>query len=131
MYPTLISQSLFMKKFFTIFFVTLGVIFFILLLIAAYFFITDPLNLKPLLFSPNNVQTTEVIGTMEDKNPVLSPAQEQALETVGIDPAAVPTQFTPAQVTCFEGVLGTARVDEIKAGDTPTVTEFFKAKECL
>ncbi|KXJ98158.1 MAG: hypothetical protein UZ19_OD1000756, partial [Parcubacteria bacterium OLB19] len=30
-----------------------------------------------------------------------------------------------------EAKLGKDRVEEIKAGDTPTPTEFFKAKECI
>ena len=40
-------------------FVTLGVIFFILIIIATYFFITDPYNLKPLIFESDGVFNTQ------------------------------------------------------------------------
>lgn len=122
-----------MKKFFTVFFVTLGVIFFILILIGTYFFITDPLNLKPIFLGIDSAELSVESGSTDvvDKNPVLSPAQEQALESIGVDPASVPSEITPAQEACFESVLGKARVDEIKAGDTPSATEFFKARECI
>ena len=131
-----------MKKFFSIFFTTLGVIFFIIILAGIYFFITDPLNLKPLIFNQEeNQKSTETdvdqakTGldniTEEDKNPALSPAQEKALETVGIESENIPSSFTPTQISCFENILGKERVMEIKAGDTPTATEFYKAKECI
>lgn len=121
-----------MKKFLTIFFVVLGVIFFVLMLIAVYFYITDPLNLKPLLFDREAAPdiTTEEGETL-DKHPLLNESQEQILETIGVDPAALPTEITPAQEACFIEVLGSARVQEIKAGDTPTGAEFFTARACL
>jgi hypothetical protein len=53
------------------------------------------------------------------------------LETIGVPPENIPSSFTPEQVTCFEKILGQERVVEIKAGDTPTATEFYKAKECI
>ena len=128
-----------MKKFFNIFFVTLLFIFFFIILAGIYFFITDPLNIKPIIFNKN--QTKEIStstsslnteGTIpEDKNPILSPAQEKALETIGIEPSEVPSSFTPEQLTCFEEKLGKNRVVEIKNGDTPSATEFYKAKGCI
>ena len=118
-----------MKKIFTIFFVILGVIFFILIIIGAYLYIADPLNLKPLLSGA--VSTVESTGEIVDKNPLLNESQEKALETFGIDPAAVPSQITPEQEACFIEKLGSARVEEIKAGDSPTATEFFTARDCI
>lgn len=117
-----------MKKFLNIFFVTLGVIFFILILIGAYFYVTDPLNLKPLIFG---TEASESSGDSVDKHPLLNESQEQALETFGIDPAEVPSEISPEQEACFEAELGEERVAEIKAGDSPTATELFKAKSCL
>lgn len=70
-------------------------------------------------------------GVTEDKNPLLSPTQEKVLETFGVDPADVPSSITPAQAACFEEKLGSKRVEEIKAGDSPTALEFFTAKGCL
>lgn len=134
-----------MKKFFTIFFVTLGVIFVLVIMAGTYFFIIDPLNLKPLFFGNNIQKTINTQGTSDmnedttvqtnagqaDKNTVLSDAQEKALETFGIDPAKVPTSITPEQEACFTSILGAERVAQIKAGDTPTATEYFKAKSCI
>ena len=122
-----------MKKFFNIFFVTLGVIFFILILIGTYFYITDPLNLKPVIFGKDSEVTESAReGTSEvDRHPLLSETQEKTLETFGIDPADIPSEITPEQEACFEAALGSARVEEIKSGDSPTAAEYFKARGCI
>lgn len=134
-----------MKRFFSIFFITLGVIFFVIILAGIFFFITDPLNIKPFIFNQEKNEKSVEIGVdegkdkindlsgmiNEDKNPSLSPTQEKALETIGVPPENIPSSFTPEQVSCFEKILGQERVAEIKAGDTPTATEFYKAKECI
>lgn len=114
---------------------TLGVIFFILLLIGVYFYITDPLNLKPIIFGSDltviTEETAEPEDTIIDMNPALNEKQEKALETFGIDPDTVPSSITPAQESCFIEILGQTRVNEIKAGDLPTATEYFKAQSCI
>jgi hypothetical protein len=124
-----------MKKILTVFFLALGVIFFILILLSIYLFVTDPLNLKPIFFGEDSSVMTEEFETdtetVVDKNPALNASQEKALETVGIDPADVPSEITPEQEQCFIDAIGADRVAEIKAGDTPTVTEIFKAKNCI
>lgn len=133
------------------FFVVLGIIFFIILLGLAYFIIADPLNLRPLFQSMYEMsssseassdirnQTSDVntgIGNDTNGDATQSPSgisagQAQALESVGINPEAVPTSFTPEQQRCFVGILGQARVDAIVAGATPTPSEFYQAKSCL
>lgn len=128
-----------MKRFFEVFFIVLGVIFFIIILIAIYFFITDPLNLKPLIFdqdkqevkSDTNSENSVEKNLTEDKNPNLTPLQEKALKSVGIEPESIPSSFTPEQTACFENKIGKERVEAIKAGDSPTPAEFYKAKGCL
>lgn len=136
-----------MKKFFSGFFIALGVIFFILILIGTYLFVADPYNIKPFLFGSKtntpaqNQQTTKATQdsannttTREqtlDKNPILNQSQEAALEAVGIDPTNIPTQVSPEQEICFENTIGEARVEAIKAGDTPTALEIFAARNCL
>ncbi len=125
-----------MKSFFTIFFVVLGVIFLMIIIATTLFVILDPFGLRAAFFSTNESGTSAGVtsengGVVEDKNPVLSPAQEQALETFGIDPARVPSEITPEQEACFVARLGEARVAEIKAGATPTSAEFFKARDCI
>lgn len=120
-----------MKRFLNIFFVTLGVIFFTIILAGLFLFIADPFEIKSLLFTAGRSSDTTDGEVASDKNPALSPAQEKALETFGIDPATVPTTFTPEQEACFVEKLGQERVDEIKAGDSPTAAEFYKAKSCI
>jgi hypothetical protein len=117
-----------MKKLLNIFFVSLGVIFLALILVGVYLFTFDPRNIKSLFFSnATNVTSTEQV----DRNPILSPSQEKALSTFGIDPASVPSSVTPEQEACFTEKLGAERVAEIKAGGVPTVTEFFEARDCI
>lgn len=136
-----------MKKFLTVFFVTLGVIFFALLIALAYLWFADPFEIRPLL-SAYQKEEVESVGAMEseavaneeetpattdttDKNPNLTPAQEDALEIIGINPAGLPETITPEQMSCFVRVLGQARVAEIQSGAAPSAIEIFKAKECL
>lgn len=118
-----------MKKILNIFFVALGVIFFVLILIGLYLFIADPYNIKPLIFGSDS--SVETSSTQVGSNPAINEKQEKVLETFGIDPSSVPSSFTPEQESCFVEILGQARVDEIKAGGSPTATEYFKAKGCL
>ncbi len=95
-------------------------------------------NLPAQNLEPEKVENTKTgssetssTTTTEDKNSILSPTQEKALETIGVDPSEIPSSFTPEQLTCFEEILGKTRIEEIKTGDTPTATEFFKAKSCI
>jgi hypothetical protein len=134
-----------MKNILTQIFITLGVIFLILIMIGVYFFVTDPYNLKPLLFG-NDVVNTQVKNTngVESKAAsatnettaasggfALSASQKQALVNLGIDPTKVPSSISPTQESCFVSVLGEARVSEIKTGAVPNAIEFLKAKSCI
>lgn len=125
-----------MKKFLNIFFVVLGVIFFVLIIAGAVMYFADPFGLRE-AFGPAVMQQANSSGTdtnaasAGDKNPALSATQEKALETFGIDPAAVPTSITPEQEACFVSILGEARVAEIKAGGIPTPAEYYRAKGCV
>ena len=113
-----------MKKVLNVFFVTLGVIFFILILMGLYFYITDPLNLKPLLFGGSEYSVeVDSSTTIQDKHPVLNESQERVAETLGIDPATLPTELTAEQRACFAETLGEARVAEIVGGDSPNATD--------
>lgn len=121
-----------MLKILSVFFTALGVIFFLIILAGVYLYIADPLNVKPLFMEQIQEETPPGAATEQtDKNILLSPVQEKALETFGVDPASLPSSITPEQEACFVKVLGGARVEEIKAGSTPTVTEFLTAKSCL
>ena len=142
-----------MKKFFTVLFVGMGVLFLLQLIALGYLYVVDPLNLKPLLFGEKEIAQDQMTGSagsertesagaeaeMETETsaeatlPVsnLSPAQERALQMVGIEPETLPQSFTEEQLTCFVGILGEARVNEIKAGATPTMSEYYQAKDCV
>ncbi|OGG86050.1 hypothetical protein A2392_01115 [Candidatus Kaiserbacteria bacterium RIFOXYB1_FULL_46_14] len=118
-----------MKKFLNIFFVALGGVFFCLLMVGALLFILDSYQIRPMVTDLTGKGDTS--ETTADKNPALSPTQEKTLETFGIDPASVPSSITPEQEACFIEILGEARVTEIKNGDSPTMTEYLKAKACI
>jgi hypothetical protein len=134
-----------MKKFFTVFFVTLGIIFFIIILFVTYLFIFDPFNIKPLLFGSNSAPYTTTIKTTttntnsdnnatttpEDNSFTLSEVQKAALKSFGVDPASVPSTLTVEQSTCFRAKLGDQRYAEVKAGAVPNALEFFNAKGCI
>lgn len=134
-----------MKKFFTYLFIGMGVLFLIQLIALAYLYVFDPLNLKPLLFGNPDAPKSQTTGSAEDNSSSvsaegetentsssnLSPAQERALEMVGVEPEAIPQSFTEEQLRCFVAVLGQARVDEIKAGATPSMSEYYQAKDCM
>jgi len=134
---------MFMKKFFTIFFVTLGIIFFLIICAGVYLYVADPFEIRPLIdglrmTSEQTEQTTETTDTPEqtatnttDKNPLLSASQEQALEKVGIDPAALPTEISPEMEACAYQKLGEKRAEELKNGAAPTINDYFAARSCL
>lgn len=63
-------------------------------------------------------------------HPLLTEDQEIMLESVGINPADVPTEITPDQEACSVEALGQERVDAIKAGSAPTMTDYLKSKHC-
>lgn len=135
-----------MKSILTQIFVTLGVIFLMIIIAAGYFFVTDPYNLKPLIFgimdsqmgnnqAPLSTNSTDTTAPVAEGSAAteftLSPAQREALISLGVDPALVPTSVSPEQEACFVSVFGAGRVDEIKAGAVPTVIEFVSANKCL
>jgi hypothetical protein len=141
-----------LKKIILWFFAGLGVIFFGLLMALTIFVVTDPYNLRPVVMQLLGPKVDIVDGAREDIStavesvneaevPVNTPIeatvspgsvqvtdmQAEALESVGLSPSAISAD----QEACFVQVLGQARVDAIKAGDIPTVTEFMQAKDCL
>lgn len=125
-----------MKKILTYFFVALGIIFFVILIGLSYLWFADPFEIRPLIKSltqeipatQSQESTQETVRA--DKHPALTEEQEQALETIGIDPSALPTTITPEMETCFTAVLGEERVQEIRDGASPTPVEAFKTREC-
>lgn len=114
----------------------LGIIFFFLLIGGAWFYVADPYELRPLIESLRSMPAragsdSATNESVSSQNPKLSPAQNAALETVGINPAAVPTSFTPEQRACMLEAVGSARAEAILGGAAPTAEEFVKARACL
>lgn len=126
-----------MKNFFTVLFITLGVIFTIQMLVVAYLVIFDPFNLKPLLFGTGSSFTMPEGNSNGTSNSTstnkifLSEAQRKMLASYGIDPASIPTSINAEQEACFKTKLGATRFAQIIAGDTPTAIEMFSAKACI
>lgn len=120
-----------MKKFFTTFFVVLGVIFFVLIIAGVVFFVTDPLNLKSLFQHSSTTSAAHSEEVQTDAHPALSDNQEKVLTTFGIDPASLPTELSAEQRACFASTLGSERVAEIQAGAMPTLSEYYAARDCL
>ena len=142
-----------MVKIIRTFFVVLGVIFFVLLVMVIYFFIRDPYNLRPILMPvisrmmfPNlsprinkddNLKTTftdtppNTISLEVSGSGSLTSDQTKALKAIGVESNSLPTTITPEQEECFVKILGQTRVNEIKAGNTPTTNEFIKGTSCL
>ena len=110
-----------MGKFFSRYFIVLGVIFFMLIVAAVYLYIVEPFNF-------GNGQAS---GESSDEHPLLSESQENVLKTFGVDVSALPSSVTPEQRACFESKLGKERVAEIKAGDSPTAEDIYRAKGCI
>lgn len=124
-----------MKKAINIFFVVLGVIFLCILLALGGMYVFISTSSSPTETVEQGGVTVEdggeVTNNPVDSNPMLNEGQETALEIFGIDPASLPTEITSEQEACFIESIGAARVEEIKAGDTPTATEIFRGRGCL
>ena len=122
-----------MKKFFTIFFVCLGVIFFLILIALGYIYVSDTFGIRSLLTHGGapSLSAVSAGGVVVDKNPLLSAPQEKTLEAIGVDPAKLPSRITPEMTACFNTKLGSARTLEIKNGSAPTPADYFAAQECL
>jgi len=78
----------------------------------------------------NIVEGNQDVG-INDKNPLLSADQEKTLESFGVDVSKLPTEITLAMQACFVEKLGETHAMEIVNGAAPSITDFFKAKDCL
>lgn len=134
------------KKILTPVFVTLGIIFVILLLGAGYMYANNTFGMRAsgvpysaLQKSTDTSANTASGGgtksttqtTSGSTGFTLNASQKAALQAFGIDPNSLPSTISADQVACFESKLGVSRVAEIKAGATPSMSEFFKARACI
>lgn len=119
-------------KLLNIVFVVLGVIFFIIIIAGIWFFVADPLDLRPLIDPLIFGKGAEInLDNYIDKNPNLTSEQEKALELIGVDPAKIPNQITPELEDCFTEKLGIQRIKEIEASGQPSISDLLKVKSCL
>lgn len=125
-----------MKKFLTYLFVFFGMLFVLEFGALAYLWFADPFGVRPLIImlvtkpAGDAVQPVSSTPAGTDKNPALSPAQEAALEKIGVDPAKVPTSISADMKACFVAKLGAARVAEIQNGAAPTPGEVLTTSPC-
>jgi hypothetical protein len=109
------------------FFMIIGIIasIFVLLIAAAvaYILIEQPLGIN---FSPPWQANQEPYD-----HPFLNQEQELFLQNIGIDPESIPTEITKEQEQCAFEALGAQRIQEIKSGATPSITEILKVKPCF
>jgi len=85
---------------------------------------------KPYLSSGSLEQSIDSTIVV-DKHPLLTDSQEATLEKLGVDPAKLPTEITPAMEACFTEKLGIDRVNAIVGGETPGILDVVKAKSCI
>ncbi len=100
-----------------------------------YLWFADPLNLKPVLW-PTPVANPSSRGpaTSTERLPLapqLTPQQQTAANSLGLDANAVATLLNPTTEACAVAALGRARVDQIKAGAAPTAIDIYAARSCL
>ena len=116
------------------FFIVIGVIavIFILLVIGA---VIALIIIKPFGFDVTKMPGTYLDMTSDEpssyNHPLLSTEQEKLLESMGVDTATLPTSITPAQEQCAIDALGPDKVNAIKAGATPTLSDYLKAQGCF
>lgn len=117
-------------KILNVLFVVLGVIFAIIIFAAVWFYITDPLNLRPII-EPMFFGNQQTLQNDAGDNSYLIGQQEQILNSIGVNFEDLPSQITPQMEACFVENLGMERIKYFESGGTPSITDFLKIKPCL
>ncbi len=118
-----------LKKILQVLLIVFFTIIVLALALVAYVWFKNPLGLKGVLqqkIAPQSVQIDETYD-----HPLLNTSQEKQLRDLGIDPAKLPTEITPAQQTCLQEKLGASRAAELLKGASPTTADALKAASCL
>lgn len=108
-----------------------------------YFYVADPFHIKA-LFAPapassatqNRANTPQpASNSVQPKTAPaeiqLTPQQQTAANSLGINPSSISSFLTPATEQCAVTALGQDRVNQIKAGATPSPVDLVKAGHCL
>ncbi|MBU1092098.1 hypothetical protein KJ836_00210 [Patescibacteria group bacterium] len=114
-----------MNKLFTI---IISVVITVVVLVGIAIFIASRLglgniNLRAIL-SGKKIESTY-------DHPLLSSSQEELLKSFGVDPATLPTTIPANLEQCATDALGGDRVNQIKSGMIPTISDYLKAQQCL
>lgn len=112
----------------------IAVVFIFLVILIVFLLALYLINNKPLGIEINPFAINPFAQTQTDSNydhPLLSDEQEKTLQSLGVNLESLPTSITPAQEKCAVEALGQDRVNQIKSGATPSITDYFKAKDCL
>ncbi len=119
-------------KILNIFFVLLGIVF---LVLVSYLWMADPFKIKPAGLTAKSLYNAAMGNKTPvdniDKNPLLTEEQEASLESIGVDPSALPQEITPTMKACFISKLGVERTTQIVNGDSPTAADYLKAGACI
>lgn len=122
------EKFVFLKKFLMIVGI-IAVIFIFIVIVLVFLFALYVINSKPLGVEINPFARTEVDSGYD--HPLLSADQEKTLQLLGVNLESLPISITPTQEQCAIEALGQDRVNQIKSGSTPSIADYFKAKDCL
>ena len=127
------ERFVFLKKFLMIVGV-IAIIFLFLIILVIFLLALYVINNKPLGIEINPFAINPFVQTQTDSNydhPLLSADQEKTLQSLGVNLESLPASITPAQEQCAVEALGQDRVNQIKSGATPSLTDYLKAKSCF
>ena len=119
-----VPKFVFLKKFLMI--VGIIAIIFIFLVVILFIYL---ISTKPLGIDINPLNFNKVDATYD--HPLLSADQEKTLQAIGVDVKSIPTSISPAQEKCAVYALGQDRVNQIKAGSAPSISDYLSAKNCF
>lgn len=105
------------------------ILFLFFLVFIVFLFIKYPVIADLVQSSPSILQNEPVESDYD--HPYLNTEQEELLQSIGIDPADVPTEITAAQEDCAIEALGAERAQQIISGATPTLNDILKAQHCF
>ena len=114
-----------MRKLFTI---VVTVIVTIAILAGIFIFIASRVGLNVVNLSA--ILSGKKIESNYD-HPLLSQSQEELLKSFGVDPASLPTTIPSNLEQCAVDAIGADRVNQIKAGSTPSLSDYLKTQHCL
>lgn len=133
-----------MKQTSTQTFIIFGILLLILIAFASYFLIPTTSTRGVSETDRTSATTVEAEGSAETQADTqeanqaavaggftLSENQVDALVSLGIDRASVPSTVSAEQETCFVETLGQDRVTEIKNGAVPSAIELMRAESCI